>query len=124
MTLIPKYSNSHALVVGINAYKSAPPLGYAVNDAVAIAAALSGRFLFPKEKVRLLLDSDATRSAILNHVLSFACDGTEVNDRLVVFFAGHGHTVKSLAPYRECRGRKTSYKRKRIRAAALSIGAT
>src|SRR6266851_1016700 len=32
--------------------------------------------------------------------------------------------VKSLAPYRECRGRKTSYKRKRIRAAALSIGAT
>ena len=93
--LTPKYSNSHALVIGINAYQTAPPLGYAVNDATAIAAALSDLFLFPKENVRLLLDSDATHSAILNHFLSFACDGTKANDRLVVFFAGHGHTVRS-----------------------------
>jgi uncharacterized caspase-like protein len=95
VTLIPKYSNSHALVIGINYYKTSPPLGYAVNDAVAVATALSGLFHFPKEKVHLLLDSEATHSAILDHFLSFACDGTEVNDRLVVFFAGHGHTVRS-----------------------------
>jgi uncharacterized caspase-like protein len=48
-----------------------------------------------RANIHLLLDSDATRAAILEHFMSFACDGTEVNDRAVVFFAGHGHTVKS-----------------------------
>lgn len=95
LNLIPAYSNSHALIIGIDGYKTGPPLKYAVSDATAIAAALSDRFLFPENNVHLLLDCDATRTAILDHFLSFACEGTEVNDRLVVFFAGHGHTVKS-----------------------------
>src|SRR5439155_514704 len=82
-------------IIGINRYKTAPPLSYAVSDATAIAAALSDRFLFPQNNIHLLLESNATRAAILEQFLSFACEGTEVNDRLIVFFAGHGHTVKS-----------------------------
>lgn len=95
LKLIPTYSNSHALVIGINGYKTAAPPSYAVSDATAIASALTDRFQFPSKNIHLLLESDATRAAVLDHFLSFACDGTEVNDRLVVFFAGHGHTVKS-----------------------------
>jgi hypothetical protein len=33
-------------------------------------------------------------------------------------------TAKSLAPYRECRGWKSFAERNKVRAAALSIGAT
>ncbi len=33
----PTYSNSWALVVGINKYNAAPPLGYARNDAEQFA---------------------------------------------------------------------------------------
>src|SRR5450631_2659006 len=95
LKLIPKYSSSHALVIGINCYKTVSPLSYAVSDATAIAEALSNLFMFPRQNVHLLLDSAATRAAILDRFLSFACNGTELNDRLVVFFAGHGHTVKS-----------------------------
>lgn len=95
MELVPSYSSSKALIIGINAYRAAPPLGYAVSDAKAVAATLIDRFSFPDKNVHLLLDSQATRAEILNHFLSFACDGCGVNDRLIVFFAGHGHTVRS-----------------------------
>ena len=95
VTLTPTYSASHALVIGINSYKVAPRLSYAVSDATAMAAVLSEQFLFPQKNIHLLLEGAATRNAILDNFLSFACDGTELNDRLVVFFAGHGHTVRS-----------------------------
>ena len=42
--LLPKYSSSRALVIGINAYKTAPPLGYAVSDATAVAVILVDKF--------------------------------------------------------------------------------
>ena len=80
MDLIPEYSSSRALVIGINAYKYAPQLGYAVSDATAVAAALMDSFLFPNENVHLLLDSQATRAAITERFLSFACKGCGVND--------------------------------------------
>lgn len=95
MELIPKYSSSRALVIGINNYKTATPLGYAVSDATAVAAALVDTFSFPKENVQLLLDDHATRAAILHCFLSYTRNGCGVNDRLVVFFAGHGHTVRT-----------------------------
>jgi uncharacterized caspase-like protein len=101
-----RYENSHALVIGIDRYKSAPPLGYAVNDATAIARIFIENFGFPKQNVRLLVDKQATRSAIMKNYLSLAKDGTDINDRVIVFFAGHGHTARSrkgeigfLVPY-------------------------
>jgi len=89
------YSTSHALVVGINSYQAAPPLGYAVNDAVTVATVLTELFDFSKNNVHLLLDEEADRRAILDTLTSFTQDGTEVNDRVLVFFAGHGHTIPS-----------------------------
>jgi Caspase domain len=100
------YRDGYALVIGINQYKSAPPLGYAVNDATAIAHMLTDTFGFPKQNVRLLTDKQATRASIMKNYLLLAADGTDVNDRVIVFFAGHGHTIGSrrgevgfLVPY-------------------------
>ena len=87
------YHSSHALIIGINKYRTAPPLEYARNDAEEIASYLENKFDFPKANISLLLDEDATRENILSHFLKYANEGSEPNDRIVVFFAGHGCTV-------------------------------
>lgn len=93
--LKPKYEQSHALVIGINTYSLAPPLRYAVNDAVAVANILKERYNFPSQNVHLLLDQDATRSSIIEHFMLLTAKGTGPNDRVVFFFAGHGSTIRS-----------------------------
>lgn len=94
MPLQPKYENSHALVVGVNKYDKAGPLAFARNDAEAVAEVLRTKFGFPGENVQLLLDADATKANVLSAFLRFA-SGPSIteDDRIVVFFAGHGHTV-------------------------------
>lgn len=88
----PEYASSRALIVGINDYESAPPLGYARQDAEAFAEVLKSSFGFPTENIRILLDREASRSEILSSFLEYAEDDVTPDDRLVVFFAGHGHT--------------------------------
>jgi hypothetical protein len=90
----PAYLNSHALVVGIDKYKHVGPLAYAGSDATAVASALEHKLHFPAENITLLLDGKATRSAITSAYLRLS-DPAVVgpDDRVFVFFAGHGHTV-------------------------------
>src|SRR5687767_9324362 len=87
----PRYRESWALIIGINAYAHAPPLGYACNDATAVAAHLRDVLGFPDGNVRLLLDDSATRQAIMDDFLRLA-DDVGPDDRVLVFFAGHGYT--------------------------------
>jgi hypothetical protein len=86
------YEKSWALIIGINVYRHISPLGFARHDAEAIANILTDLFGFPKDNVTLLLDKAATREAIVHSFLSFAQGTVKENDRIVVFFAGHGHT--------------------------------
>ncbi len=89
-----KYSNSWALVIGINKYAHTSPLNYATNDAKVIASTLIDRFAFPKENVSLLLNEAATHTAIKTSFLSFAdTKKIQPNDRIIVYFAGHGLTL-------------------------------
>lgn len=88
----PKYDNSWALVIGINDYVNASPLGYARSDAEAIAALLTNRFGFPAEQTTLLLDGAATLRNIRSAMHKLAKESTE-DDRVFIFYAGHGHTM-------------------------------
>ncbi|WP_226596184.1 caspase family protein [Marinobacter nauticus] len=101
-----KYETSRALVIGINQYQNASPLGYAVNDAHEVREILVEELGFEAENVIYLADQDATKSNILKSFLRFSNDDIKVDDRLFVFFAGHGHTrsgvkgeVGYLVPY-------------------------
>lgn len=87
-----KYETSRALVIGINEYENAGPLGYAVSDAEEIKDILITELGFETDKVVYLSDKDATKSNILKSFLRFSNDDIKVDDRLFVFFAGHGHT--------------------------------
>jgi len=87
------YADSWAIVIGIDDYARWPKLHYAVRDARAVRETLIGKFGFAAERVVTLENKDATRVGILSAFhdkLTHA--GMKKNDRLFVFFAGHGAT--------------------------------
>ena len=88
----PSYENSFALIIGINNYLNASPLGYAVNDAKAVADMLKENFDFQNGNIKLLLNESATKNEIMSSFMSYANSGVSQNDRIFVFFAGHGMT--------------------------------
>jgi hypothetical protein len=102
----PQYSNSRALIIGINQYAFAPPLKYAVNDAMAVADILKNKFAFHEPNLGILTGEKASRSEIMAHYMAFAGRDTENDDRILIFFAGHGYTqsgkrgeIGFLVPY-------------------------
>jgi hypothetical protein len=90
------YSNSWALVIGINQYKTASPLFYAVNDAEEVRNALINDLGFPEGNVTCLTDDVATKENILRAFMRFISDQVDSDDRIFVFFAGHGFTYTGI----------------------------
>lgn len=86
------YENSWAIVIGVNAYQKLHPLTYAVADAKAVANLLPS-LGFPKEHILLLLDDGATKSGIESTLYRTLRPRMGPNDRLLVYFAGHGETL-------------------------------
>lgn len=89
------YANSWAVVIGINDYQKWPKLQYAVNDANAVHDVLVQRFGFAPERVLMLKDGEATRNRILALFHdALGHEQLQKNDRVFVFYAGHGATRK------------------------------
>jgi peptidoglycan/xylan/chitin deacetylase (PgdA/CDA1 family) len=93
---VSMYQESHALVIGINDYQKWPKLSYAVNDALGVRDALVNDLKFKPENVVVLTDTSATRDRIIAELSETLGNPKRVseNDRLFVFFAGHGATRK------------------------------
>ena len=92
-TVTTGYEKSWAIVIGIDDYAQWPKLEYASRDAQAIADLLTGQFGFPSGQVIVLKNREATRNNILAAFHDrLAEDHTQKNDRVFVFFAGHGAT--------------------------------
>ncbi|MDK9585642.1 caspase family protein [Lelliottia wanjuensis] len=87
-----KYSNSRALVIGINIYKNISPLSYAVNDATEIRDLLISEFGFLEENISFLLDEEASKDNILRSFARLTRDDIELDERIFIFYAGHGET--------------------------------
>jgi uncharacterized caspase-like protein len=92
----PQYHNSWALIIGINAYQYVSPLGYACNDADAVADILTRDLGFPKEQVTVLKDGAATKEAVLEAFHSLVKKANHLDDRIIVFYAGHGLTLPGV----------------------------
>ncbi|MBB4725663.1 putative caspase-like protein [Xanthomonas euvesicatoria] len=92
-TVTTGYAKSWAIVIGIDDYAHWPKLEYAANDAQAIASTLTGPLGFPSSQVIVLKDGQATRNNILAAFHDRLGEGrAQTNDRVFVFFAGHGAT--------------------------------
>ena len=59
------YSESWALIIGINKYQNVEPLDYAVNDAVAVKEMFIEKYGFKEENIILITDADATKNNII-----------------------------------------------------------
>jgi len=87
------YADSWAIVIGIDDYARWPKLQYAVRDARSVRETLIQKYGFAADHVVSLENAEATRNGILaafHDKLAHA--GMKKNDRLFVFFAGHGAT--------------------------------
>ena len=85
------YSESWALIIGINDYQNVDPLSYAVDDAIAVNNILTEKYGFKKEYIRLITNEEATKDNIMNGFQEILLSAGE-KDRIVVFYAGHGDT--------------------------------
>ena len=73
-------------------YQYSDPLNYAVKDAEAVRNMLIDKFDYPEENIRYLTDEEATLSNIKLNLREVARSAGE-NDRILVFYSGHGQTL-------------------------------
>jgi peptidoglycan/xylan/chitin deacetylase (PgdA/CDA1 family)/TolA-binding protein len=94
--LPPVYRESWAAVIGIDDYQNWPKLRYAANDAQGVRDVLVQKYSFKPENVFVLLNADATRKNILSLLGDKLANSDMVkhDDRVFVFYAGHGATRK------------------------------
>jgi peptidoglycan/xylan/chitin deacetylase (PgdA/CDA1 family)/tetratricopeptide (TPR) repeat protein len=92
----PPYRESWAAVIGIDSYHKWPKLQYAAHDANGIRDLLVQKYKFKPQNVFMLQNEDATRENILSLLGDKLADPKLVDkeDRVLVFFAGHGATRK------------------------------
>jgi uncharacterized caspase-like protein len=107
----PAVAEGYALVVGVNdcpefrlADGSRPrALRGAQSDAQAIAAVLTEKFHFAKERVFSLQGQDATREAFVKRFEQLL-ESLGHEDSFVLYFAGHGTQVADQRPLDEADG--------------------
>jgi tetratricopeptide (TPR) repeat protein len=88
----PELNNRWALVIGVSNYAD-PSLNlkYSAKDATGIYNALVNKCRFPKGNIRLLVNEDATYENIRKSIEGWLYSNTKSNDKVVVFFSGHGY---------------------------------
>jgi formylglycine-generating enzyme required for sulfatase activity len=92
------YTNSFAVIIGISKYQHLPKdkwLNYADKDAADLREVLVRSYGFLPENVTVLLNEQAIKANI-EAALSALADINRLHhdDRILVFFSGHGQTVK------------------------------
>lgn len=93
------YNDSWALIIGIDNYKIYPDLMTAVFGAKKFAAKLKAQFGFRADHVFELYNKDATKNEIERYLKDILYKKIGPNDRLIVYFSGHGD-VEGKGPNR------------------------
>ncbi|MBS4098978.1 MAG: caspase family protein [Sulfuricella sp.] len=93
-------TNRKALLIGINDYPDPQNrLEGCVNDVFLMSSVLQ-ECGFAPEDIRVVLDSRATASGIMDR-LHWLLDGTQPGDERVLFYSGHGAQIPALNPLDE-----------------------
>ncbi|MEL7248532.1 MAG: caspase family protein [Bacteroidota bacterium] len=85
------FRNSHAFIIGINAYKHLSPLSTAVNDAKVIANCLGEQHHFQVHAPLLDADHQSIRQLLTQTIPAIVKE----DDRVLFYFAGHGIALDS-----------------------------
>ncbi|GAB1526512.1 hypothetical protein RhiTH_009679 [Rhizoctonia solani] len=86
----------HALIIGINNYKSNFRLVAAVQDALHFKQYLTKELNVPEEQIQTLLDDKAKRADIIKALqeLGNEDNGIRPGDAIVIYYAGYGSEVE------------------------------
>jgi len=91
LPLSSRSSRIYALVIGISDYISLPKLASAAKDAGAVEEFLKSRMNVPSDRIRLLLNHNASRKGIIDAFIKLSTDRKiNTNDPILIYFAGHG----------------------------------
>jgi len=88
-------SSTYALVVGISGYQNIKPLKYADDDAYLFSQFLINENICNKDKLYLLVDSLATTANFYRDLKKILYK-VKSNDRVFLYFAGHGDVETEL----------------------------
>ncbi len=80
---------NYFLGIGIDDYKSWPPLSNAKNDVISFSGLLKEKFGYAESNINLLLDTAATRKNIIRQIRSYLVKA-KPNDNIIIYFSGHG----------------------------------
>ena len=91
--------NNKALLVGINAYPNpSNNLRGCINDIVDMENFITSKNkVYPKENIRTLTDSRATKKGILS-ALNWLLLGANAGDQILFQYSGHGAQIPSRSP--------------------------
>jgi len=91
--------NNKALLVGINAYPNPNNnLRGCINDILDMEYFITSKNkIYPKENIRTLTDSKATKKGILT-ALNWLILGASVGDQILFQYSGHGAQIPSHSP--------------------------
>ena len=91
--------NNKALLVGINEYPNASNhLRGCINDIVDMEYFIASKNkVYPKENIKTLTDSRATKKGILT-ALNWLLLGANAGDQILFQYSGHGAQIPSLSP--------------------------
>lgn len=94
--------NNKALLVGINAYPNpSNHLRGCINDIVDMEYFIASKNkVYPKENIRTLTDSRATKKGILS-ALNWLLLGASAGDQILFQYSGHGAQIPSHSPTTE-----------------------
>lgn len=85
----------HLFIVGINKYASWPQLNNARKDGSDFKQLMVEQFGFQPANIKELYDTKASRDSIIKQLMSYVKTLNE-NDRLLIYFAGHGYYDSDL----------------------------
>ena len=90
MKTLKIYNKSYAVCIGIDEYSIWPKLNYAVADAVEMRNKLLEMGF---DQVKLIKNEEATADNIIK-AISWLGEVAESDDRVIIYFSGHGHTIE------------------------------
>ncbi|MEM7735424.1 MAG: caspase family protein [Deinococcota bacterium] len=86
-------AENRALIIGIGAYENSAINLQGPRTDVLLMEDVAKRLGFRSEQVLTLLDEGARRNAILEALEGWLVDGVTAEDKVLLFFSGHGHQL-------------------------------
>ena len=89
----PSFAADRALLIGIDEYQYVSPLRGSKEDVAAMKKFIKKVWGYKNYQIKVLVDRQATKKAILRAFDNWLIKGTKRGDRVLFYYSGHGYYV-------------------------------